>query len=86
MLFFKRYVLRFSLKTTVVCGAFRWSGRAFHSLGAAAEKADSPWSLVLGGLRVCADAERREREVDRVDVGGVLYCQINGSAVNRSAS
>ena len=34
--------MRFRLKRAVVCGALRWSGRAFHSLGAAAEKARSP--------------------------------------------
>ena len=48
--FLNKYVFRSCLKTSVVCGALRWSGRAFHSLGAAAEKARSPMvrSLVLG--------------------------------------
>jgi hypothetical protein len=35
----ERETERKSLKRAVVCGAFRWSGRAFHCLGAAAEKA-----------------------------------------------
>ena len=47
----------------MVCGALRWSGRAFHSLGAAEQKARSPMvrSLVLGALRVCEAADRRVR-------------------------
>ncbi len=36
--FLKRWVFKLRLKASVVCGALRWSGRAFHSLGAAEVK------------------------------------------------
>ncbi len=46
----KRWVLRPHLKASTDCGVLRWSGRAFHRLGAAEQKARSPIvrSLVLG--------------------------------------
>ena len=63
--FVKRCVLRCVLKDSTVCGALRWSGRAFHSLGAAEQKARMPMVLrwVRGGLRRFAVEERRVREV-----------------------
>jgi len=52
------------LKASAVCGALKWSGRVFHSLGSAEEKARSPMvqSVVLGTWRVVLVAERRVHE------------------------
>ena len=36
--FFKKISLKVLFKTAVVLGAFRWSGRAFHSIGATADR------------------------------------------------
>ncbi|XP_010782828.1 aldose reductase-like [Notothenia coriiceps] len=52
--------------TSTVCGALMCSGRAFHSLGATEQKAQSPIvrSLFLGGLRRLAFLEREVRKED----------------------
>lgn len=59
----KRWVLRPHLKASTDCSVLRWFGRAFHRLGAAEQKAQSPivQSLVLGGFRRYVETEWRVR-------------------------
>lgn len=48
----KRWVFRFGLKAPMAWEALRWSGREFHSLGAAELKARSPMvQSCSGGLK-----------------------------------
>ena len=63
-------VFRPVLKQSSVCVALKWSGRLFHSRGAAAAKARSPMvrSLVFG---ICRDRLLLDLR-GRVDVWGVM--------------
>lgn len=68
----KRWVIRPCLKASTGCGVLMWSGRAFHSLGAAEQKARSPIALffVLGGFSRYVEVDRWVR----VEVCGVRSC------------
>lgn len=65
--------LRPHLRESTDCGVGRWSGRTFHRLGEAEQKARSPiiQSLVLG-FRRYAETEQRVR----VEHCGVRSCVI----------
>ena len=61
--FLKRWVLSCFLKTSTVCGALRWAGRAFHSVGAITEKArlSIVASFHFTSVRRLSPEERRVR-------------------------
>ena len=69
----KRNVFSPPLKASTDCGALRWSGRAFHSSGAAEQKARSPMVLRLVFLPFSElEFPERSERVERVEVGGSM--------------